>query len=159
MDCFSSLPLEINVTILRYLRTRSNIKQFLSASPTMLQHYRESRAHIQRAHLQGELPGSLLQDALVVANFPSKNPQLHIEKWREGHLSNPFLHHDSVTIDRLDRLYTRLAIYIEDYITKATSIYPPRAYLCIPSAYSNVDQLQFRGQPIGIDILRVDALT
>ncbi|ENH64964.1 hypothetical protein FOC1_g10005735, partial [Fusarium oxysporum f. sp. cubense race 1] len=60
---------------------------------------------------------------------------------------------------RLDGLYTRLARYIEDYITKATSTYPSRAYLCMPSPYSNVDQLQFRGQPIGIDILRVDALT
>ncbi|KAI3576189.1 hypothetical protein IWW34DRAFT_880120 [Fusarium oxysporum f. sp. albedinis] len=122
MDCFSSLPPEINVMILLHLRTRSNIKPLLSASPKILQHYRESKEDIQRAHLQAEPPGGLLQDALVVAKFPLKNP------------------------------------YIEDYITKATSTYPSRAYLCMPSPYSNVDQLQFRGQPIGIDILRVDAL-
>ncbi|KAK2694629.1 hypothetical protein QWA68_005459 [Fusarium oxysporum] len=86
MDCFSSLPPEINVMILLHLRTRSNIKLLLSASPTMLQHYRESKEDIQRAHLQAELPGGLLQDALVIANFPLKNPWLHIEEWREGHL-------------------------------------------------------------------------
>ncbi|SCN93021.1 uncharacterized protein FFNC_08394 [Fusarium fujikuroi] len=125
----------------------------------MFQHYCKSKEYIQRAHLEAELPGSLLQDALAVANFPSKNPRLHIKKWSKGQLPNPFLHHDSVTIDRLDRIYTQLAGYIEDYITKATSIYPPRAYMCIPSPCSNVDQLQFRGQPTGIDILRVDTLT
>jgi len=69
------------VMILLHLRTRSNIL-LLSASPTMLQHYRESKEDIQRAHL----PGGLLQDALVIANFPLKNPWLHIEEWREGHL-------------------------------------------------------------------------
>ncbi|KAF4503567.1 hypothetical protein FAGAP_174 [Fusarium agapanthi] len=125
----------------------------------MLQHYLRSKEHIQRAHLEAELPGALLQDALAVANFPSKNPRLHIEKWSEGHLPNPFLHRDLATIDRLDRLYAQLEIYIEDYITKATSIYPPRAYMCIPSPDRYVDQLQFRGHPIGIDILRVDTLT
>jgi hypothetical protein len=31
--------------------------------------------------------------------------------------------------------------------------------MCIPSPYYHADQLQFRGQPIGIDILRVDKLT
>ncbi|KAF5610132.1 uncharacterized protein FSUBG_3364 [Fusarium subglutinans] len=125
----------------------------------MLQHYLGSKEHIQRAHLEAELPGTLLQDALAVANFPSKNRLLHIEKWSKGHLPNPFLHRDSATIDRLDRLYAQLEIYIEDYITKATSIFPPRAYMCIPNPYSNANQLQFRGNPIGIDILRVDSLT
>ncbi|KAF5719536.1 hypothetical protein FMUND_4639 [Fusarium mundagurra] len=159
MDFFSSLPAEINVMILLCLKTRSNIKSLLSASPTILQSYLKSKVYIQRAHLEAELSGTLLQDALVVANFPSKNRRLHIEKWSQGQLSNPFLHHDSATIDRLDRLYAQLARYIEDYITKATSIYPPRAYMCIPSPYYHVNQLQFRGQPIGIDILRVDTLT
>lgn len=145
--------------ILLCLKTRSNIKPLLSASPTLLQNYLESKEQIQRTHLQAEFPGDMLQDALAVANFPSKNPCLHIWDWREGQLPDPFLHHDSGSIDRLDRLYSRLAIYIEDYITKATSIYPPRAYLCIPNPNSNVDQLQFRGQPIGTDIVRLDALT
>ncbi|KAI1035561.1 hypothetical protein LB504_005983, partial [Fusarium proliferatum] len=158
MDCFSSLPSEINVIILLCLRTRSNIRPLLSASPAMFQHYCKSKEYIQQAHLEAELPGSLLQDALVVANFPSKNRRLHIEKWSEGQLPNPFLNHDSATIDRLDRLYTQIAIYIEDYITKATSISPPRAYMCTPSPCSDVDQLQFTGQPIGIDILRVETL-
>ncbi|KAF5684880.1 hypothetical protein FCIRC_3724 [Fusarium circinatum] len=124
----------------------------------MLQHYLGSKEYIQRAHLEAELPGTLLQDALAVANFPSKNQWLHIKKWGEGHLPNPFLDHDSATIDRLDRLYNRLTIYIEDYITKATSISPSRAYTCIPSPYSDTDQLQFRGNSIGIDILRVETL-
>ncbi|KAF5556426.1 hypothetical protein FNAPI_5776 [Fusarium napiforme] len=159
MDCFSSLPPEINIMILLCLKSRSNIKPLLSASPTILQNYLESKDYIQQAHLEAELSGTLLQDALVVANFPSKNRQLHIEKWSQGQLPNPFLHHDAATIDRLDRLYAQLARYIEDYITKATSIYPPRAYMCIPSPYYHVDQLQFRGQPIGVDILRVDTLT
>ncbi|CZR37967.1 uncharacterized protein FPRO_06842 [Fusarium proliferatum ET1] len=125
----------------------------------MFQHYCKSKEYIQQAHLEAELPGSLLQDALVVANFPSKNPRLHIKKWSKGQLPNPFEHRDSGTIDRLDRIYNQLAGYIEDYITKATSIYPPRAYMCIPCPCSNVGQLQFRGQPTGIDILRVDTLT
>ncbi|KAF5987289.1 hypothetical protein FCOIX_992 [Fusarium coicis] len=159
MDCFSSLPPEINVMILLCLKSRSNIKPLLSASPIILQNYLESKEYIQQAHLEAELSGTLLQDALVVANFSLKNRQLHIEKWSQGQLPNPFLHHDAATIDRLDRLYAQLARYIEDYITKATSIYPPRAYMCIPSPYYHVDQLQFRGQPIGVDILRVDTLT
>ncbi|KAF5252893.1 hypothetical protein FANTH_2217 [Fusarium anthophilum] len=125
----------------------------------MLQHYLGSKEHIQRAHLEAEIPETLLQDALAVANFTSENRLLHIEKWSKGHLPNPFLHHDSAAIDRLDRLYAQLEIYIEDYITKATSIFPPRAYMCIPNPYSNAKQLQFGGKPIGIDILRVDTLT
>ncbi|KAF5637966.1 hypothetical protein F52700_4669 [Fusarium sp. NRRL 52700] len=125
----------------------------------MLQHYFESKRYIQRSHLEAELPGTLLQDALAVANYPPKDRRLHIMKWSEGQLPNPFVHRDLAAIDRLDRIYTQLEIYIEDYITKATSIYPPRAYMCIPSPGSYVDQLQFRGHPIGIDILKLDSLT
>ncbi|KAF4972241.1 hypothetical protein FSARC_1138 [Fusarium sarcochroum] len=166
MDCFSSLPPEINVKILFDLKITSNIASLLAASPTMLAHYRHSKQRIQRTHLQNELYGSLLQDALAVANFPSekaletdsKRALHHIEKWKQARFPDPFLHRDSATIERLNRLYTRLSKYIEDYITKATSIFPPRAYLSIPTPSSNLDHLQFRGQSIGIKILKINAL-
>ncbi|KAF4991108.1 hypothetical protein FDECE_14150 [Fusarium decemcellulare] len=149
MDGFSSLPPEIRLEILLFLKTRSNILPLLRASPTMLAQYCESKKHIRRAFLRAELDGSVLQDALG----------RHIERWSLAQFREPFRHNDHDIVECLDRLYDRLSTYIEDYITKASSEYPPRAYMGLPDLPSPRGVLGFRNNAIGINVIKMDDLS
>ncbi|KAF4459120.1 hypothetical protein FALBO_14128 [Fusarium albosuccineum] len=167
MDGFSSLPPEIRLEILLFLKTRSNILPLLRASPTMLAQYCESKKHIRRAFLRAELDGSVLQDALGVVLFPLYDtPRVnfnavkrHVERSSLAQFRDPFRHNDHDTVECLDRLYDRLSTYIEDYVTKASSEYPPRAYMGLPDLSSQRGVLEFRNNAIGINVIKMDDLS
>ncbi|KAM5387007.1 hypothetical protein ACJZ2D_000300 [Fusarium nematophilum] len=153
MDLFSSLAPELGHENLLHLKTWSNIAPLLQASPAMLAQYIESKELIRRAFLGAEFDGSVPQDALGVALFPPLNTptsdedevRRHARRWALAQLPDPFQHQDHATVECLDRLYDRLSPFMEDYITKATSVFPPR--------------LQFRNKAIGEKVLKVDALS
>ncbi|KAI8724395.1 hypothetical protein NCS52_00008700 [Fusarium sp. LHS14.1] len=135
----------------------------------MLTQYQESKSVIQRAFLEAELVDGLLQDALAVILFPQQDGPLpkadwievqrHVKRWSQGQLPDPFRPINHATIESLNRLYDRLSTYIEDYITKATSKYPPRAYLCLPDLSSKRDRLFFRNKEIGQEVIKMYSLT
>ncbi|RMJ17830.1 hypothetical protein CDV36_002507 [Fusarium kuroshium] len=168
-DIFTSLPPELRLGILLHLNSRSRIAPLLKASPCMLAQYQESKILIRRGFIKAELADGLLQDALAVVLFPQqdgpipkadrKEVQRHVERWSQGQLPDPFHLKDYPTIESLDRLYHRLSTYIEDYITKATSKYPPRAYLCLPDLSSKRGRLLFRNKQIGQNVIKIDYLT
>ncbi|RSL88634.1 hypothetical protein CEP52_015146 [Fusarium oligoseptatum] len=168
-DIFTSLPPELRLGILLHLNSRSSIAPLLKASPCMLAQYQESKILIRRGFIKAELADGLLQDALAVVLFPQqdgpipkadrKEVQRHVERWSQGQLPDPFHLKDYPTIESLDRLYHRLSTYIEDYITKATSNYPPRAYLCLPDLSSKRGRLLFRNKQIGQNVIKIDYLT
>jgi hypothetical protein len=74
----------------------------------------------------------MMQDALAIVSFPSRivpwteDPirLALINNWREGQFADPFKNHDYVTMNSLDKFYSHLSTFIEDYITKATSEFP-----------------------------------
>ena len=168
-DIFSSLPPELRLDVLLHLNKRSSIAPLLKASPSMLAQYQESKSVILRAFLKAELVDGLLQDALAVILSPQqdgpipkadqKEVQRHVKRWSQGQLPDPFHTNDHATIESLGRLYDRLSTYIEDYITKATSKYPPRAYLCLPDHSSKRGRLLFRNKEIGQKVIKIDCLT
>ncbi|KAF4975880.1 hypothetical protein FZEAL_7392 [Fusarium zealandicum] len=167
MDPFSMIPPELRSEVLLYLGNRLDIAQLIRASPTMLAQYCASKLLIRRAFLKSELTDSLLQDALAIVQFPQAREsdedsivvRHHIEKWALAQLPDPFRQHDCTTIDILYRLYNRLSIYIHDYITKATAVFPPRAYLGLPDLSSKRRDRVFRDQKIGLEVIRLDDLS
>jgi hypothetical protein len=80
-----------------------------------------------------------LNDALAIVQFPSPeaiddDPKIvdrHLEAWASGKISQ--IASDEQTLSALKRFCEKLTIYIEDYISKATSSFPVRAYLDTPS--------------------------
>ncbi|KAJ3539109.1 hypothetical protein NM208_g5624 [Fusarium decemcellulare] len=167
MDPFFTLPPEVRLMILVQLKTRTNISPLLSASPAMLAQYGASRKHIRRAFLKAEFAGTLLQDALGIVLFPNKHDtdinwsvvDCHIELWVSGRFADPFQQNHQRILERLDGLYDRLSTYIEDYITKATSVFPPRAYLGLPNPLSVRGELVFRNKSVGPRVIKLDYLS
>ncbi|KAH7362186.1 hypothetical protein B0T11DRAFT_297657 [Plectosphaerella cucumerina] len=85
------------------------------------------------------LSGTLLNDAIAIVQFPSPeaidgDPKIvdrHLEAWASGKIGKTAC--DEQTLCALKRFCEKLKFYIEDYISKATSSFPARAYLDTPS--------------------------
>lgn len=163
MDTFNKLPPEIRLQIFFCLRLRSkrSILPLVQASPTMLQQYIASKLYIIRSSLVTDLDDDMIQDAMRIILFPVwKINVLPLDSsddispsWPAQQLPNPFKIQDYGLIEKIDKLHSRLLLFIEDYLTKATATYPPREYLCLPHLSSN--QLVFKDQTV---CLRFDAV-
>ncbi|KAH7017190.1 hypothetical protein EDB80DRAFT_873919 [Ilyonectria destructans] len=161
MDPFNKLPPEIHLHIFICLRTRSkrSILPLVQASPTMLQQYITSKLYIIRSSLATDLDDDMIQDAMRIILFPVWTinvPPLESSdnmspSWPPQQLPNPFKIHG--LIEKIDKLHSRLLLFIEDYLTKATAKYPPRECRCLPRLSSN--QLVFKDQTV---CLRFDAV-
>ncbi|RSL55295.1 hypothetical protein CEP51_014570 [Fusarium floridanum] len=99
--------------------------------------------------------GRIVQDALAILSFPfadgvSSMPLIsgHIEKWAAQGFNNPFQQSDHSAIHSLHRLFSRLILFIEDYLAKATDPFPSRAYMAVPGLVSPGPR--FKGKRIDI---------
>ncbi|RSL97938.1 hypothetical protein CEP52_010581 [Fusarium oligoseptatum] len=99
--------------------------------------------------------GRIVQDALAILSFPfadgvSSMPLIsgHIEKWAAQGFNNPFQQSDQATIHSLHSLFSRLILFIEDYLAKATDPFPSRAYMAVPGLVSPGPR--FKGKRIDI---------
>lgn len=70
-------------------------------------------------------------------------------------LSDPSQERGNTMLKSLDGLYNQLSAYMEDYITKATAIYSPRAYLALPGLSPKRSEPQFRNKSIGLKLLKL----
>ncbi|KAH6880795.1 hypothetical protein B0T10DRAFT_581442, partial [Thelonectria olida] len=157
-DVFATIPPEICLQIYVQLRSKRCIWKLAQASPTVLQQCMASKAHITRTLLAANLDESMRQDAMAIILYPSLDiaeidlyktiVSKHVGLWAAQQLPDPFKEQDHKLITELDKLYSRLLFFIEDYITKATAIFPPREYLCLPNLPST-RQLIFKGLIIG----------
>ncbi|KAI8663340.1 hypothetical protein NCS57_00934600 [Fusarium keratoplasticum] len=135
----------------------------------MLAQWISSRKTIVRAVLLnlvgGDIYGDLLHDAVAIIHmppmdsFPTDSILHHVGQWLTKGFSDPFEQDDGETLDMLYRLFSRLAVFIEDYMTKATAPFPPRAYLCLPRMKSMDRELYFRDQAIDARHVELDDLT
>ncbi|KAF5725061.1 hypothetical protein FMUND_155 [Fusarium mundagurra] len=143
MDCFSKLPPELRIRIFSQFLSTSTIFRLVQASPIMFSQYKASKTTIRRHYVVNLLTGDrhedLLQDALgllyldLADNRPDNHVMKHfIRQWKSKLLPNPFEEKDQATIAGLYNLFSSLSMFVEDYISKATSSNPPQAYLCLP---------------------------
>ncbi|EEU43331.1 uncharacterized protein NECHADRAFT_82510 [Fusarium vanettenii 77-13-4] len=169
MDFFVQLPPEIRIRIMGQMSSKSAILRIIQASPAMLAQWIQSRETIVRAVLinlvGGDIYGDLLHDALAIIHLPPLDSSStdsiihHVGQWLTKGFSDPFEQNAGETLDMLYRLLSRLSVFIEDYMTKATAPFPPRAYLCLPRMRSMDGELRFRDQAIDARHIELDDLT
>ncbi|KAI1174867.1 hypothetical protein F4777DRAFT_599204 [Nemania sp. FL0916] len=153
MDPFSILPAEIRLEILTSTRSKRLIQQVIQASPTMLNQYVVHREYINKRILVAEedFDDDMIRDAMAIILFPDRvssgwpwRPYYdHWRSWLDREFPNPFKKesltrkgHQSPTkeilVKEINKLYQKMLVFIEDYLTKATSACPSREYLCLP---------------------------
>lgn len=144
MDPFRKLPAELRLTIIFRLGHSSELLALSHASPAIYQQSRVSSKKITRHFRCKDLTDSQLQDAMAILLFPETNfsPEdyplwaktisCHMKEWGEKKLPNPFEASDTAMMEDLDSLIAQVTLYMEDYITKATSPHMHRAYIQLP---------------------------
>jgi hypothetical protein len=162
MDPFQRLPSVIQTEILVHLETESSITQLIQASPSMRRHFLTYEKSILRRilnrFLEGDTSGHLLRDALgttYVSDITTAKAYHHGNLWNTRELPDPI---GLADLQTLFRLFSRVIIMIEDYATKATSIYPPRDYLGLPDLVFNKGA-DFKGQRLGTKKVRFSFLS
>ncbi|KAF5986622.1 hypothetical protein FCOIX_1436 [Fusarium coicis] len=109
----------------------------------MLSQYRVSKTTIRRQYVVNLLAGDrhedLLQDTLglLYLELSDKQPDNHVMKyiirqWNSKSLPDPFEEKDQTAIAKLYKFLCSMSMFVEDYISKATSSNPPQTYLCLP---------------------------
>ncbi|TQN66866.1 hypothetical protein CSHISOI_08592 [Colletotrichum shisoi] len=145
MDPFKKLPAELRVEILVHLRCRRTTSQrLIQASPIMREQYFTSKEHITRTLLALDLDANMVQDAMAVIlcspQYSSGTYATLLDCRRcryceaqqlSNLLQEPPTDRSRTLIDELDKLHERLLFFIEDYLTKATAVLPPREYRCL----------------------------
>lgn len=113
--------------------------------------------------ISGPLYGDLLQDALGILHFPPSDKLLirkHVAQWTAKAFPDPFRRssYDHDTISKLHCIFSRIIIFTEDYVSKATDPYPPRAYLALPPIAPGGDRLS-KGKTVDIKPVSFSSLT
>ncbi|KAF5624532.1 hypothetical protein F52700_9701 [Fusarium sp. NRRL 52700] len=170
MDCFSKLPPELRIRIFSQFSSTSTIFRLMQASPIMFHQYRESKTTIRRHFVINLLTGDryedLLQDALGLLYLDPANhrPDNHamkyiIRQWISKTLPNPFKEKDQATIAKLYKLFSSMSMFVEDYISKATSSNPPQAHLCLPQIADPSKGLYYKAHSFSPTHVTLDELT
>ncbi|KAL2755391.1 hypothetical protein ACRALDRAFT_1071314 [Sodiomyces alcalophilus JCM 7366] len=141
MDHLQNLPLELLINVCLNVDSPKDLKPLYLASPVAFRH----RTIINNAFMRQQLPGQLLNDALTLIHFPRPDgppplgyPPLkvrlrHFKQWASRQFPNPFEPQNKAEFLALTRLCERLDYYMADFVSKATSLFPPREYLYVPS--------------------------
>lgn len=150
MDPFSKLPQELRFNLLVSLGSLTEVAMAARASRALLQQLQEFKGSIVRRYAlrDGDLNGDVLQDALAIIKFPRSDATAtnvdtqqrmaaihgHLRKWGAKEFSDPFHPNtrDIPTMLDVHTLCRQMRLYIEDYLSKATSPCLPRAYRRLP---------------------------
>ncbi|KAJ3534427.1 hypothetical protein NM208_g7539 [Fusarium decemcellulare] len=153
MDPFSSLPSELRLEILRLIRSERRILSLAQVSPIKLKQYITSKAFLTRSWLTSDLDRDMIQDAMAIITRPPLNvsgfqhlAHNHYCLWTGQQFTNPIDNDDHRLIEKLGKICRRLIHFIEDYVTKATSLFPPQAYLSLPCSFAIGATSNFKGQ-------------
>ncbi|KAK7909091.1 hypothetical protein PG985_014969 [Apiospora marii] len=162
MDLFQRLPPELRIMILERISSRRAMSQLIQASPAMLEQYLTSKQKFTRALLAADLDEEMIQDAMAIILYPSHMyPTVHssdlvqgylFASWASKRLPNPLRKpaesQNARFIRDLGKLHGRLVFFIEDYLTKATAVFPPREYVCLPALSPMQTHTTFKGKPV-----------
>ncbi|KAL5589993.1 hypothetical protein ACKRZS_005765 [Fusarium odoratissimum] len=162
MDPFSILPSLVQTEIFVHLQSDISVKQVIQASPSMLWHFIAYKKSILRCImdgiLNGDTSGDLLRDALgiiYISDKASAKRYRQTEMWKTMELP------DTLDLEQLEALWhiiSCMIIFIEDYVSKATSECPPRAYLGILDLL-NGSGSYFKVQRLDTNAVRFSSLT
>ncbi|KAG5797228.1 hypothetical protein H9Q69_003697 [Fusarium xylarioides] len=162
MDPFNDLPAEMRLEVLLSVRFKESINSLIRASPTLFQSYVSFKAQILPSLVAADLDDELVQHAVAIVQFPKsmRVGKEHLAAWDNRQLPNPFQGHYPEVFEEINKLHSLILRLMQDYITKATSRFPPREYLCVPNiyAFSADGHSVFRGQKI-TTMVRTDILT
>ncbi|KZL77750.1 hypothetical protein CT0861_03034 [Colletotrichum tofieldiae] len=158
MDPFNKLPAELRIELLISTWCPRTISQLIQASPAMLAQFTISKGYITRKLLAPDFDDGMVQDAIAIVLFPSQSTsdfktlaRHHCLTWATQRFTNPFYQplesQNQDLVNKISKLHTGLVFFIEDYLTKATAVFPPREYLCLSSRTE--PQLKFKGQAVG----------
>ncbi|KAL6918714.1 hypothetical protein FSHL1_002715 [Fusarium sambucinum] len=150
MDAFQTLPSEICLLIIGNIYSHTTLWRLLKASPKMLRCHQQNKAWILRTYISrliqaGGNDEGLLEDAMAIIGFNRAQGDdwiinCHFNQWASNNLPDPFKSFDEYRITELDRIFARLGLFIEDYMSKATSSNPVLRYLSLPSiVYTDTD--------------------
>ncbi|KAI1120676.1 hypothetical protein F5Y10DRAFT_289449 [Nemania abortiva] len=160
MDPFDVLPAELRLEILLFTRSKHSIKQLIQASPTMLYLYMENKQYVDRKMLvtEADLDDDMVQDAVAIILFPPRisagHSVTHYNHWASWYnrgfpnplrKKTPMNEKDKGLVKEIDKLYHKMLVFVEDYLTKATAACPSREYLCLPHPGG---QLTFKDRPV-----------
>ncbi|XEU96001.1 hypothetical protein FSHL1_001286 [Fusarium sambucinum] len=167
MDRLTGLPTLVLTEIFVQLETEYSIRGLIRTYPSMLWLYHKYEQGILERILANlladDVEGSIRKDALAIMDFCTPEDNLDTEyrgsifkmdnfQWPEWT--------DSPTrgdLRKLHRLLSRVIMFIEDYISKATSDYPPRAYLGVPDLLTG--NPSFMGSSLDTRMVRFTSLT
>ncbi|KAF9767363.1 hypothetical protein IL306_000062 [Fusarium sp. DS 682] len=162
MDLLNRFPVELHLQLLSYFDIGTDMVPLMEAYPPVIPLYCDMR----RSFYKKLFDNRMLQDALAIVSFPSLkelradygSAASHVNKWKKAQFLDPFEHDEYKTVNSLDKLYSRLSTFIEDFITKATAEYPCRAYMGLPDLSSTHGRLLFQGRPMEYQVLKLDNL-
>ncbi|KAH7183613.1 uncharacterized protein B0J16DRAFT_402137 [Fusarium flagelliforme] len=145
MDPFQKLPVEITLSIMENIYSHTTIWRLIHASPTMLSHYSANKPALLRKFIVKLIHtgknDDLLQDAMGILGFDATKTDDQATRRQFGQYTANELHNpldipaserDHATIANLHRLFSRLGLFIEDYMGKATASDPVMEYLRHP---------------------------
>ncbi|KAH6885770.1 hypothetical protein B0T10DRAFT_563762 [Thelonectria olida] len=151
MDIFGYLPAELRLDILCQCDSREGLFNLCNASPVMHYQTKEYPLTLIKKLLQVELPGHLLQDALAVLLFPDvtnmhflarrARVQSHLLRWAKKDFPHPVEETDGPILYALNALVCRMKLFIEDYVSKATSPELRKAYMQLPTWATFTDKI------------------
>ncbi|KAI0114524.1 hypothetical protein GGR51DRAFT_577580 [Nemania sp. FL0031] len=116
-----------------------------------------------RCEVSADFDDGMVQDAMAIILFPAQHTngvfsrplRDHYKSWEAQTLPDPLKEPDDECDDtpsddlaRLYRLYSRLLLFIEDYLTKATAADPSREYFCLSPLSLHNQYLTYLGHPI-----------
>lgn len=172
MDFFSRLPSELRIEVLEilYQWEKEALIQLTKASSIMLEQYNKVHSSLVRSYIAANLDEELMQDCLAIILFPPTRKEYHtslenkihrhLREWGAQKFPNPLKQSTPLSNRRLaslERLCRRVYSYMEDFVAKATSSYPPRSYLCLPDFFSPRTRLIFKGKVIS-EGFKIEAL-
>ncbi|KAF4958522.1 hypothetical protein FGADI_2322 [Fusarium gaditjirri] len=162
MDPFDRIPMEIRLEILFAVRTKESMRALIRASPALFRPYLSVKTRIMRSLVAVDLDDEFTQHAVAIVQFPARNrlARNHLADWHNRQLPNPLQGQYPEIFERVNKLHSRILLFIQDYITKATSRFPPRDYLCLPQirAPTGTGHSVFRGRKV-TTMFRTDLLT
>lgn len=146
MDPFRKLPGQVQLRLLESFSSFEEANAASHASARLLRRFKEFRVRIGSVYIKRyHLDDALIQDAVAIMSFPRAPDHLnkrehyssvcaHLRLWGEKGLRNPTkpAMFNKRLIVELERLCRWIWIYADDYLSKATSEYLPRAYQRIP---------------------------
>ncbi|KAF5700430.1 hypothetical protein FMUND_14342 [Fusarium mundagurra] len=152
----------MRLEVLLSVRYKESINSLIRASPTLFQSYISFKAQILPSLVAADLDDELVQHAVAIVQFPKSMTvgKEHLAAWDNRQLPNPFQGHYPEVFEEINKLHSLILRLMQDYITKATSRFPPREYLCVPNihAFAADGHSVFRGQKI-TTMVRTDVLT